>query len=239
MGHRTVYDAEKILSLYTDETLVDVTALQRRHEAIARGKRFQAAFTQYATFKPVIEKGTGLGSYAHLGWGRTRITLGANRSEAVLLHEMAHVIAHKHSRYGNCSDHGAGFVAALLDITRVVLGCEAERALKYGLWLTGLKTLDATGKPVKVRKVKATPEWEARMAWLAEAREVRRTQAAIKRELRAAGASLATGDSVACRGCGNELEVRMEYDLVKSSNRWVRWNVVTCHTCGDYERWIP
>jgi hypothetical protein len=236
MGHRTVYDAERILDLYADEALVDIKALQRRHARIMQGKRFRAAFPHYATFTPRVERGSGGGSYAHLGV-QPVISLGGNRSESTLLHEMAHVIAHTHSRYGRCPDHGAGFVAALLDVTRVVLGTEAERALKYGLWLTGLKTLDANGKAVKVRKVTPKPEWEARMAWLTKAREQRKAAAVIKREMRAAGASIATGDEVACSGCGQTLEVRQEYDLKRSTNQWVLMNVVVCHGCGEYERW--
>lgn len=122
----TVYNADPVIALYA-KTGDDMPALTRRYKALTAQKRFRAAFPQYGTV--TLKPGRGGGSWAD--FGAREIRLGSNRHEAVLLHEIAHHVARRHAQYGYCPDHGPGFASAFLDVVKVALGAEAERALRH------------------------------------------------------------------------------------------------------------
>lgn len=133
-----IYHVDRIIAVYAKHDGSDYAALRRRYTAITKGKRFNAAFPKYGPRGIVLEQGSGGGSYAHFyshsGPLKNRswlISLGANRNEPVMLHEIAHHVARLHPQYGYCADHGPGFASALLDVVRVVLGAEAERSVRH------------------------------------------------------------------------------------------------------------
>lgn len=98
------------------------------------------------------------------------------RTDAVLLHEIAHVLAY--DRYGVCS-HGWQFAATFLDLVRNVMGKEAADALKKGYRHCGVKFREPRKrKPMDPAKKAAQAER------LAKAREKREAQLAPKRAMK-------------------------------------------------------
>lgn len=132
MTTRRIYRVDPLVQTYAKETSSSFKALERRYKRLISGKRFQAAFPRYGT-RPLVESNGG-GSYAYMGGHHSQgrvISLGSNRDEAVMLHEIAHHVAYAHPQYGRGDDHGPGFCAALLDVVKVAQGAEAERALRH------------------------------------------------------------------------------------------------------------
>jgi ribosomal protein L37AE/L43A len=143
----TIYDVDPAINHYA-KTDHSYKALERLHKRISTGKRFAKAFPRYGLVS--IQRGTGGGSYAHKQWGGRRfISLGDNRSDAVLLHEMAHQITFSHPRYKD-EGHGPGFAAALLKLTGVVYGPQAAKSLKWAYWRLGIKVLNEKGQARRV-----------------------------------------------------------------------------------------
>ena len=143
-----IYEVGKAIQGHTKYKGKDFKELAKRHEAILKGKRFQAAFPKYAASQVRLELGNGSGSYSYI---RQRlIRLGANRDEYVLLHEMAHHIAVQ--QYGDTGSHGVEYATALLAVVKVVLGSAAATDLKYAYAALGIKVLGSNGKPRKVSK---------------------------------------------------------------------------------------
>lgn len=135
MTRVTIYRVDPLVQTYAKEPSLDFKALQRRYKRLISGKRFKAAFPRYhRTDVPLVESSGG-GSYAHLSGHHSQrhcISLGTNRSEAVLLHEIAHFVEYRHPDvYGRHDGHGPGFAAALLDVVRIAQGAEAEKALRH------------------------------------------------------------------------------------------------------------
>lgn len=158
MTSRRIYRVDPLVQAYAKEPSSDFKALTRRYKRILASKRFQAAFPRYGD-RPLVE-GRGGGSYAYMSGhhsaGRA-ISLGDNRSEAVLLHEIAHHVAYAHPQYGPGDDHGPGFCAALLDVVKVAQGAEAEKALRHLYSALGLKVY-RNGRAGKVRAPGDAPE---------------------------------------------------------------------------------
>ena len=153
MTNVAIYRVDSVIQHHAKEQSNDFAKLARRYKALTSQKRFNEAFPKYGPRLILLEKGSGGGSYAHFysHWGSKRqrswlISLGSNRNEAVLLHEMAHHVARLHEQYGNCADHGPGFASALLDVVRIAQGAEAERALKHAYKALRIKVY-APGKP--------------------------------------------------------------------------------------------
>lgn len=135
MTRVNIYRVDDVVQAYAKETSRDFKKLKARHDRIIKGKRFQKAFPRYGNVR--VRQGRGRGSYAVYVGGL--IKLGGNRSEAVLLHEMAHHINHRHAEFGYGDDHDPGFASAYAAVVRVVLGAEAERALLHAYAAIGVK----------------------------------------------------------------------------------------------------
>jgi hypothetical protein len=159
MTRVNIYRVDALVQAYAKETSSNFKKLEARYKRILKSKRFQTAFPKYKNIG--LEAGSGGGSYAHFyshhgikkerGW---MISLGGNRSEAVLLHEIAHHVARLHPEFGYCGDHGPGFASALLAVVKVTQGVEAERALKHTYKAIGVKVYKAgkrNGVAVRVR----------------------------------------------------------------------------------------
>ena len=158
MTTRRVYRVDPLVQTYAKEQSSNFKKLAARYKRLTTGKRFQAAFPRYGNH-PLVE-GHGMGSYAYMGGGHSNgrvISLGSNRDEAVMLHEIAHHVAYRHAQYGPGDDHGPGFCAALLDVVRVAQGAEAEKALRHLYSALGLKVW-RNGKAVRVRAPGEAPE---------------------------------------------------------------------------------
>lgn len=158
MSTRRVYRVDPLVQAYAKEQSSNFKKLAARYKRLTSGKRFQAAFPNYGNH-PLVE-GRGGGSYAYIGGGHSNgraISLGSNRSEAVMLHEIAHHAAYRHSQYGPGDDHGPGFCAALLDVVRVAQGAEAEKALRHLYSALGLKVY-RNGRAGRVRAPGEAPE---------------------------------------------------------------------------------
>jgi hypothetical protein len=130
---RAIYRVNPIIQAYAKTPSSRFTDLTRRYKAITKSKRFHTAFPNYGTV-PLVES-TGGGSYAYTQGGHSQgrvITLGGNRCESVLLHEIAHHVAYRHpATYGREDGHGVGFALALLHVVRICQGAEAEKALRH------------------------------------------------------------------------------------------------------------
>ena len=116
--------------IYRVDGMVQATAISQTRdldELIAAYDRFtaspdfQAAFPNYQGIP--IMRGFGGRSAAFRRGSSRWIRLGSNRSEAVMLHEIAHHAADLHSaKYGPRTAHGPGFAAAFLDIVTMYQG---------------------------------------------------------------------------------------------------------------------
>ena len=138
MTRVNIYRVDDVVQAYAKETSTDFKKLKARHARIVKGKRFQKAFPNYQGLWDMrVEESRGRGSYAR--YDARLIKLGGNRSEAVLLHEMAHHINHRHAEFGYGDDHDPGFASAYAAVVRVVLGAEAERALLHAYAAIGVK----------------------------------------------------------------------------------------------------
>jgi hypothetical protein len=159
MTRVTIYDVDGVVQSYAKEPSIAFPALKRRYKRLIAGKRFKAAFPNYGDIDLV--PGRGGGSYAYMSGHHSQgrvITLGDNRSEATLLHEIAHFVEYRHRlAYGKEGVHGPGFAAALLDVVRIAQGAEAERALRHLYSALGIK-VHRNGRVGKVRAPGAAPE---------------------------------------------------------------------------------
>lgn len=158
MTSRRIYRVDPLVQAYAKEGSSNFKKLAARYKRILASKRFQAAFPRYGAH-PLVE-GQGGGSYAYIGGGHSNgraISLGSNRDESVLLHEIAHHVAYRHAQYGPGDDHGPGFCAALLDVVKVCQGAEAEKALRHLYSALGLKVY-RNGRAGRVRAPGDAPE---------------------------------------------------------------------------------
>lgn len=238
LSSRRVYRVDPLVQAYAKEQSRNFKKLAARYKRLTSGKRFQAAFPNYGNH-PLVE-GHGVGSYAYIGGGHSNgraISLGTNRDEAVLLHEIAHHVAYRHPQYGPGDDHGPGFCAALLDVVRVAQGAEAEKALRHLYSALGLKVY-RNGRAVRVRAPGEAPE---------KARPViddivgRKQKAADERAraramIRARGEELKRPEGYYTRKyqapcvCGGTGEV-WESHRTRTTEEWV----ANCEACGMFE----
>lgn len=240
MVNVNIYRVDAIIDLYA-KTPSDYTSLQRRYRALTKGKRFNNAFPRYTQRMIGLEKGSGGGSYAHFyghyGSRKSRdwmISLGSNRSEPVLLHEIAHMVARLHPEYGYCSDHGPGFASALLDVVRVALGAEAERSLKHAYKALGIKVY-SPGKRngVKVRVRGDAPEKAAgKIADIVGFKKAAANERAMARKaVEAAGFPSGRDSKVECPICGEECEVFFQHYMRGGRGKWF----ASCDACSLHE----
>jgi hypothetical protein len=237
-----IYSVAGIVQHHAKEKSTDFTDLTRRYKAIMKSKRFHTAFPNYKPRKITLEKGSGGGSYAHFysysGPLKNRswlISLGTNRNEYVMLHEIAHHVARLHSQYGNCSDHGPGFASAFLDVVRVVLGAEAERSMKYAYKAFRLKVYSPT-KPngVNVRVRGEAPESVKEMIdKILGHKKKNATERAIARQAVKQVERLPKGwteevTGTDCPACGGQYTVRASGWTRTTEKFWVRCDSQEC-----------
>ncbi len=99
----------------------DLDELTAAYDRFTTSPDFQAAFPNYRDI-PMM-RGFGGRSAAFRRGSSRWIRLGSNRSEAVMLHEIAHHAADLHpAKYGPRTAHGPGFAAAFLDIVTMYQG---------------------------------------------------------------------------------------------------------------------
>lgn len=229
MTSRRVYRVDSLVQAYAKEPSTDFKALQRRYKRLIAGKRFQAAFPRYG-LRPLVQ-GHGWGSYAHMSGhhsaGRA-ISLGHSRSEAVLLHEIAHHVAYAHPQYGPGDDHGPGFCAALLDVVRIAQGAEAEKALRHLYSALGLKVY-RNGRAGRVRAPGEAPE-KARPV-IERILDVKRKEADERARARALVRARAleypwVEQDAECV-CGSTGKVRLSHQTRTAEEWWAR-----CEGCG-------
>lgn len=201
----TIYRVAPVIQTYARTPSGEFKALHARYTRLIATKRFRDAFPRYG--EVALLPGSGGGSYAHFGGhsqGRV-ITLGQGRSEAILLHEIAHHVAQRHSAYGFCADHGTGFALALLHVVKVAQGAEAERALRHAYASLRIRVYKAGGRRgVLPRVAGAAPE---------------RAQKAISKMIAARDAAVA--ERAALRA------------MLRSAPDQVGKHPASCAVCGD------
>lgn len=165
MATVTIYEVDAVIQAYAKETSTGFKKLDARYKRLIRGKRFITAFPNYGTDITLVES-HGWGSYAYTHGGHAlgrAITLGANRDESTLLHEIAHHVAARHrARYGIERGHGTGFALALLDVVKVAQGAEAERALRHAYRALGVRVHKAGSKRGVMARAQGEPPERAR-----------------------------------------------------------------------------
>lgn len=237
---RRIYQVDPLVQAYAKEPSESFKALERRYKRLISGKRFQAAFPRYG-HHPLVE-GNGGGSYAHLSGHHSQgraISLGSNRDEAVMLHEIAHHVAYNHPQYGPGDDHGPGFCAALLDVVQVAQGAEAEKALRHLYSALRIKVY-RNGRVGRVRAPgdapeKARPVIEKILGWKQKAADERARARAM---VRGRGEKITPPEGVyyssikyaAPCECGAVGEV-MESYWTRTTEEWT----ARCEACGLIE----
>lgn len=242
MTRVTIYRVDPLVQTYAKEPSLDFKALQRRYKRLIGGKRFKAAFPRYhRTDVPLVESSRG-GSYAHLSGHHSKgccISLGTNRSEAVLLHEIAHFVEYRHPDvYGRHDGHGPGFAAALLDVVKVAQGAEAEKALRH-LYSALRIRVYRSGRVGKVRAPGDAPEKaQAKIAEIVGFRDKAADRRAKARSMARAAISAGPVDTsgyltMYATDCDCEGVVSVWRD------RWTRtaevWSV-RCERCNFFEQ---
>lgn len=235
MTRVTIYDVDGVVQSYAKEPSTDFKALKRRYKRLIAGKRFKAAFPNYGDIDLVL--GRGGGSYAYMSGHHSQgrvITLGDNRSEATLLHEIAHFVEYRHRLvYGKEGAHGPGFAAALLDVVRIAQGAEAEKALRH-LYSALRIRVYRNGRVGKVRAPGAAPEKaqaeiDRILGYRAKAADKRARGRALVRAAMEGGLQPweAKRDGLPC-GCGSDSGEVWFRGRTRTTVQWVAW----CGECG-------
>lgn len=82
-----------------------------------------------ATREVLVHDGGGKRNASAYGGWKISIPLWA-RSDLIVIHELAHIVAHRHYRGSSIASHGWQFCAIYLDLVRFIMGREAHDALK-------------------------------------------------------------------------------------------------------------
>lgn len=212
-----IYWVDRLVQEYAKEPSREFEALARRYKRLVQTKRFRKAFPRYGV--RTLVKGHGGGSYAYTRGGHSQgcvISLGSNRSEAVLLHEIAHHVHRTHREvYGPAGEsHGPGFAAALLAVVRVAQGEEAMKALRHLYSRMNIKVYrngkvrraSAPGEPPE----RAVPVIKDILGWREDGKQSRALARAMYREhIEGQGISRYESRSVTfeCPECGGTAKV--------------------------------
>ncbi len=101
-----------------------------------RGRRHACAFGGYAISLPI--------------WAR---------NEAIVIHEMAHIVTNRHYGERGLASHGWQFCAVFLDLVRFIMGNEAHDALKVSFKANKVRfTKPRTRKPLSPERRAALAE---------------------------------------------------------------------------------
>lgn len=237
---RKIYRVDPVIQAYAKTPSRRFEDLAKRYKAITTSKRFQSAFPRYGAVSLV--KSSGGGSYAYLTGDHSQgrvISLGANRDEAVLLHEIAHFVAYRHGeRYGCEEGHGPGFALALLNVVRVCQGAEAEKALRHMYKALGIRVHKAGSKRGVIARTQGdAPERAAAIiADVVGAKERFANKRAMARAMvrergegiyRESTPSFIDGYKSTCLQCGNQGRVN-ESRRTRTQIRWY----AQCDACG-------
>lgn len=234
MTRVNIYRVDGIVQAYAKETTSDFKKLQARYKRILRSKRFQAAFPRYRNIE--LRPGHGWGSYAD--YGQWNIRLGGNRSEAVLLHEIAHHVARRHPEFGYCDGHGPGFASAYLAVVKVAQGAEAERALRHTYKAIGVKVYSPTkanGVAVRVRG-EAPEKVRALIGEVSGFKKAHANERAYARQALAQTEPGVYEQTVICPICTSDCKV--VYSTYRTTRRYHQTQVqyeVRCDDCQLHE----
>lgn len=133
--------------IYHADPVVQATALNQTRDLDELTTMYQQ-FTGSAAFRDRwpnygdIPLMTGFGgrSAAFRRGSERWIRLGSNRSESVLLHEIAHHVHGTHpDQYVSEDSHGTGFATAYLDVVEMFQGEQGRRALTVAYGILGIK----------------------------------------------------------------------------------------------------
>lgn len=124
-----VYKAEKaIWPTHMGRPLREVADVQR---FIKKQMKRKAITRRYPDAAKTVHVHDGGGKRAASAYGTWKISLPLwARHELVVIHEMAHIVAHRHYGERNIAGHGWQFCAVLLDLVRFIMGKETHDALK-------------------------------------------------------------------------------------------------------------
>lgn len=163
---KRVYTAEKVLGQFA-KPLREVKDIERYCRKQLRRK---AILRRYPSAERAFRIKDGRGTRKALVYGGHAIGIPLwARNEAIVLHEVAHVINYRHSDT-DVAGHGWEFCAVFLDLVRFIMGREAHDALKQSFKDHKVRfTKPRTRKPL-------TPEQRAVLAArLAAARAAKAT----------------------------------------------------------------
>jgi len=176
--------------IYRVDGMVQATAISQTRdldELIAAYDRFtaspdfQAAFPNYHGI-PMM-RGFGGRSAAFRRGDERWIRLGSNRSEAVMLHEIAHHAADLHpAKYGPRTAHGPGFAAAFLDIVTMYQGQAGRDGLIAAYYVEKIKVWQEGRTVLLYKPTTLTPAAATALDLIREAQRVRKEVAASRRE---------------------------------------------------------
>jgi len=176
--------------IYRVDGMVQATAISRTRdldELIAAYDRFtasadfQAAFPNYRGI-PMM-RGFGGRSAAFRRGDDRWIRLGSNRSEAVMLHEIAHHAADLHpAKYGPRTAHGPGFAAAFLDVVTMYQGQAGRDGLIAAYYEERIKVWDEGRTVLLYKPTTLTTAAAVALERIREAKRVRKEAAASRRE---------------------------------------------------------
>lgn len=119
-----VYNAERVL-IQLAAPLREVRDIERY---ITKNMARKAILTRYPDASRSVNVRDGRGTRNAWAYGTHSISLPLwARNEAIVLHEMAHIIANRH--FQGHAGHGWQFCAVMLDLVRFCMGTEAHATL--------------------------------------------------------------------------------------------------------------
>lgn len=181
-----IYRVDPVVSATATNKTKDQDTLTRMYDEFTASPAFLAEFPKYRGI-PLL-RGFGGRSAAFRRGSERWIRLGSNRSEATMLHEIAHHACDLHpERYGPRTSHGPGFAAAYLDVVTLYQGERGREALiaayaqeRIKVYRDGERVL-LSARPVKDPEVLLAL---AGMATASEARKARAERARRRKEER-------------------------------------------------------
>jgi hypothetical protein len=159
----------------------DLDELTAAYDRFTTSPDFQAAFPNYQGI-PMM-RGFGGRSAAFRRGSQRWIRLGSNRSEAVMLHEIAHHAADLHpDKYGPRTSHGPGFAAAFLDIVTMYQGQAARDGLIAAYYVEKIKVWSEGRTVLLYKPTTLTTAAAKALGLIREAQDARKLVAASRRE---------------------------------------------------------
>lgn len=158
------YDAEREALWSISTPLPTVADVERYCRKTLARKRVIARWPQCGSMVDVGD-GRGRRKACAIGTREIRIPLWA-RNDAVVLHELAHIIVNRQWRGQTLASHGWQFASVFLDLVWLCMGAEARDALKAAYKKHGVRH-----KAPRAKRVMSPEQKAALVARLAVARQ--------------------------------------------------------------------